>query len=151
MNKVYEKVKEFDRKYPGTIKWRIKAHSKVVEQHLMDDENIIFAFAAQSNQKFSDIFDTSVVALTSKRIVIGQKRVVFGYRFDFITPEMFNDLKIYSGLIWGVVTIDTIKEVMYFSNIAKRAMPEIENTISKCMMEEKKKYGIREKIDPKYF
>ena len=32
-NGVYEKVLNFKRKYPSTIAWRLKAHSKVVEKN----------------------------------------------------------------------------------------------------------------------
>ena len=37
---------------------------------------------------------------------------------------MFNDLKINSGLIWGKVRIDTIKEHIVLSNIDKKALIE---------------------------
>ena len=33
MNEVYNKVKEFKRKYNSTVAWRLKAHSKVIEKH----------------------------------------------------------------------------------------------------------------------
>ena len=54
---------------------------------------------------------------------------------------MFNDLKITSGLIWGKVHIDTVKEHIFLSNIDKKALVEIETVISTYMMEEKKKYA----------
>ena len=52
---------------------------------------------------------------------------------------MFNDIKINAGLCWGTVVIDTIKEVVYLTNISKKALPEIQKTISKFMITEKKK------------
>ena len=57
---------------------------------------------------------------------------------------MFNDLKISSGIILGNVYIDTIKEFVTLSNISKSALTEIETQISSYMMEEKKKYRLRE-------
>ena len=87
------------------------------------------------------VFSTCVVALTNKRILIGQKRVVFGYFLSSITPDLFNDLEVYQGLIWGKITIDTIKEVVAISNLSKKSLPEIETNITEYMMEEKKKYG----------
>ena len=54
---------------------------------------------------------------------------------------MFNDLKITSGIIWGKVHIDTVKEFITLSNISKEALIEIETEISSYMMEEKKKYA----------
>ena len=61
MNKnVYEMVNEFIKKYPMTIAWRAKKHSKVVEKFLNPDEEVKFAFAAQKNDSTTDIFNTYV-------------------------------------------------------------------------------------------
>ena len=70
--------------------------------------------------------------------------MVFGYFFKSITPDMFNDLTVKMGLVWGKVYIDTVKEFVCLSNIQKEALPEIETAITAYMMEEKKKYGLRE-------
>ena len=43
------------------------------------------------------------------------------------------------------LVIDTVKEEIRLSNIDKNALPEVETHITEYMMEEKKKYGIREK------
>lgn len=137
---VYAFVKEFKSKYPLTISWRLYQNSKVIEQHINPDEEVIYAFAAQKSSNSFDIITTCVVALTNKRILIGQKRVLFGYFYYSITPDMFNDLSIYMGLLWGKVCIDTVKEEIYLSNIQKEALLEIETQISELMMEEKKKY-----------
>lgn len=137
---VYGKVKEFKRKYPMTISWRLKQHSKIARMHLNPDEEIIYSFAAQKNDNPFDITTTAVVALTNKRIIIAQKRVVFGYFFKSITPDMFNDLTVKMGLVWGKIYIDTIKEFVKFSNIQREALPEIETAITSYMMEAKKEY-----------
>lgn len=137
---LYQEVLKFKEKYPLSIAWRLKRHCEVVFQHLNDDEEILYAFAAQRNDNPLDIITTSVVALTNKRIVIGQKRLLFGYMFFSITPDMFNDLTVKMGIIWGRVYIDTIKELVCLSNIQKDALIEIENKITEYMMEEKKKY-----------
>lgn len=142
-NIVYQKVKEFKRKYPFTIAWRLKAHSKIINSHLNKNEHIIYAFAAQKNDKLFDIITTNVVVLTSDRILVGQKRLLFGYFFTAITPDLFNDLKVNMGLLWGKVYIDTIKELVPLSNIQKEALPEIERNITHYMIEEKKKYAKR--------
>ena len=57
---------------------------------------------------------------------------------------MYNDLKVTSGVFWGKIYIDTIKEFVTLSNISKGALREIETEISSYMMEEKKKYKSRE-------
>lgn len=139
-NNVYSYVREFKRKYPLSVAWRLHQNSKVIEQHINPDEKVIYAFAAQKNDNPFDIVTTCVVALTNKRILIGQKRVVFGYFYYSITPDMFNDLSINMGLLWGKVCIDTVKEEITLSNIQKEALLEIETQISELMMEEKKKY-----------
>ena len=144
MSNVYEKVKEFKDKYPMTVAWRLKQHCKIVDLHLNPDEEIIYAFAAQKNDNPLDIITSSVIALTNKRIVIAQKRMVFGYFFKSITPDMFNDLTVKMGFIWGKVIIDTIKEEVVLSNIQRDALSEIETNITEYVMDEKKKYKVKE-------
>ena len=102
---------------------------------------MLYAFAAQKNDSPIQLFNTNVIALTNKRIMLATKRVVWGYFFISITPDMFNDITIYKGLIWGKVTIDTIKEEVVLSNISPKALPEIESIVSEYMMTEKKKYA----------
>jgi hypothetical protein len=139
-NVVYSKLKEFKNKYPMTISWRLKAHSKVVNNHLNPGEEVLYAFAAQKNDNPLDIITTCAVVLTNKRIIIGQKRLLFGYFFTSITPDMFNDLTVKMGIIWGKIYIDTIKEIVKLSNIQQEALDDIETTISEYMMQEKKRY-----------
>ena len=138
---VYDAVKEFNQKYPLSVGWRLKRHCKVIEQFLNPDEEVLYAFFAQKNDNPLDIIKTYVIALTSKRILIGTKRVVFGYFYTTITPDMFNDLKVHSGIIWGKVYLDTVKEYVTLSKIQKDALDEIETKVTEYMIEEKKKYG----------
>ncbi len=141
---VYDHARLFKKKYPKTVSWwRIKKHAQVIEKHLNPGEFVKYAFVGQKNDLFYDLFGTCVVALTNKRILIGQKRVVFGYFLSSITPDLFNDMEVYQGLLWGKVTIDTVKEVVVISNLDKNCLPEIETNITEFMMEEKKKYGTR--------
>ena len=138
---VYEKAREFKQKYPMTIAWRLKKHAKVIEQHLNPDEEVNYVFAAQKNDNPFDIITTYMVVLTNKRILLGQKRLLFGYFFKAITPDMFNDLTVSMGLIWGKVHIDTVKEIVHLSNIQREALDEIETNITEYMMAEKQKYN----------
>ena len=132
---VYEQALEFKRKYPLTIAWRLQKNSSIIERHLNPDEKVLYVFVAQKN-------DNPFNILTNQRILIGRDRVVIGYFVDSITPDLFNDLKIRSGILWGKIDIDTVKEFVTFSNIATNALPEIEKKISSFMMKEKKKYGV---------
>ncbi len=141
MGKVYDEALNFKRKYPGTVAWRLKKHSKIVEMHLNPDEEILYAFTGQRNNEFYDIISTSVFIITNKRLLIGQKRLLFGYFLYSITPDMFNDLTVISGIIWGKVCIDTIKELVYISNLSKKSLDEIETKVTEYMMEEKKEYA----------
>ena len=147
MSSIYKRILEFKNKYPMTIGWRLKQNAEIVERHLHSDEEVLYAFIAQKNDSPFNIFSSAVIALTTKRIIIGRKRVIVGYFLNSITPDMFNDLKIAGGLIWGKVYIDTIKEFVTLSNISNDALAEIENEISTYMMEEKKKYKEKEETD----
>lgn len=146
---VCELLKDFKSKYPSTIAWRLKKHSKVIEKHLNPEEQILFCFAAQKGFSSLDIFSTFAIALTNKRIILAQKRLIYGYTFLTITPDMFNDLTVKSGLIWCRVYIDTVKETVLLSNISKRAADIIETQITEYMMSEKKKYGLNKEEDRK--
>lgn len=142
---VYEMLVKQKQKFGGTISWRLRAHAKVLQKHLNQDEEVLYAFSGQKNFSSLNIFNTYAVILTNKRIMIAQKRLLFGYFFLSITPEMFNDITIKSGIIWAKVNIDTIKEEVTLSNISKAAVTEIETTITDYMMSEKRKYGIANK------
>ena len=137
--KVYEEVLKFKKRYPMSIAWRLKKHSKIVQKYLNPDETVSYVFAAQKNNNPFDIFSTAVIAITNRRLLIGRKRVVFGYFVDSVTPDLFNDLKVLSGIIWGKINIDTAKEFITLSNIDKKALDEIETNISTFMMDEKSK------------
>lgn len=141
MGKVYEQVLKFKERHPMTVAWRLRQNASIVEKHLNPGEKPLYSFAAQKNDSPFNIWGTAVITLTSKRILIGRKRVVFGYFLNSITPDMFNDLKVSSGIIWGKVYIDTIKEFITLSNISKEALVEIESEVSSYMLEEKKKYA----------
>lgn len=142
MNKeIYKRVKEFKRKYPKTVAFRLKAHAKVASKFIGEDEEVKYVFAAQKNFKSYEIINTNIVVLTDKRLVVATKRLIFGYFVKMITPDMFNDLTIKEGIIWGKVIIDSVKEKVVLSNIDPKALSEIDDNITMTMIEEKKEYG----------
>ena len=141
---LYEEARRFKKKYPLTIAWRLKSNCSIIENHLNPDEKVLYVFVGQKNDTFFDIFSTGVIALTNKRILIGRKRVLFGYALDSVMPYMYNDLNIRAGLFWGKVVIDTVKEEIVFTDIDKAALDEIETNISEIMIKLKKEYN-REK------
>lgn len=136
----YEKIMNFKSRNKGTIGWRSKAHAKVIDKHLNPEEEVLYAFTAQKGASSLEIFNTYAVAITNKRILLAQKRVLWGYTLVSITPDMFNDLTVSSGLIWAKIVLDTVKEIVVLSNVSKNAADEIETVITETMMREKKKY-----------
>ncbi len=140
MSSVYEMALKFKKDFPGTVAFRIKKHSEVIQKHLNPGEKVLYVFCGQKNTQSYMFINSCVVALTNKRIIIGQKRVMWGYFFTTITPDLFNDLKVRKNLIWSDVEIDTIRENVYLSNINPEGAIEIETNITEFMMKEKKKY-----------
>ena len=139
-------VLEFKKRYPSTVMWRIRKHCKVIDKHLNPKEKVLYAFAGQMNDSSSDIIDTAVLCVTSDRIMIAQDQILYGYTLNSITPEMYNDLQVHSGIFWGKIIIDTVKEVIVFSNLSKKSLDEIETIISMYMMEAKKLYPNKDKL-----
>jgi len=144
MGKVYNKVLEFERKYSGGITWRLKRHCKVVEEYINPDEEVLYAFCAQKNEKVTEIFNTFVIVVTSKRLLLGHKRLLWGSFLYSVTPDLYNDLQVYKGLLWGKITIDTVKEKIILTNLPKSGLDEIETTISEFMMDAKQRYNDEE-------
>lgn len=139
----YAELLLFNKKFPGSITWfRLKKHCAIIDKHLNPNESIEFCFAGQLGVG-TGIFNTAVIAITNERIMIAQKRLFVGYRFSSITPDLYNDMQVYSGIIWGRVTIDTVKELIKVSYLTKAGLPEIETMITVSMQEAKKKYKKR--------
>ena len=139
MGKVQDCITEFKMRYPSTVAWRTRKHAIVIESYLNEDEEVLYAFCAQKNDKWYQLFNSCVVVLTNKRILIGQKRVMWGSFYTIVTPELYNDMKIMSGLFWEKIIIDTVKEKIILSNIANKALDDIETNISNFIMDFKNK------------
>ena len=137
---VYEMALKFKREHKGTVAFRIRKHSEIIERHLNPGEKVLYVFCGQKNTQSYMFINSCVVALTNKRLMIGQKRVLWGYFFTTITPDLYSDLKVRKNLIWSDVEIDTINENVYLSNISPTGAVEIETNVTEFMMKEKKKY-----------
>lgn len=127
-----------------TIAWRLKSHCKVIDEHLNPNEEILYIFAGQKNERAIDIFNTYVVVFTNKRIILATKRVLFGYFFKSITPDMYNDLTIHRGIIWGSILIDTVKEKVLITNLDKKSLDDIETNVSEIMLKHKREFAMAE-------
>ena len=142
---VVDLAKEFKKKYSNTICWRVGKHAKVVDDYLNPGEKVLYVFCGQKNDLWYDWFSSCVVALTNKRLLIGQKRVLWGSYYTQITPDMYNDMEVYNGLFFGRIIIDTIKEEIILTNLDKNSLDEIETAVSEFMMKEKRLYNKAEK------
>ena len=140
MNNCYNLASKFMKKYSMTVAWRVKQHCKVIDKHLNPGEEILYVFAGQKNDRAVDLFNSCVIVLTNKRIIVATKRVLFGYFLTSITPDMYNDLTVSKRIFWGAVVIDTVKEVITISNIDSKALSEIETNITEIMIKNKKEY-----------
>ena len=142
MGKVYDQICMFKAKYPGTISWwRNRKHAKVIEDHLNPGEEPLYSFIGQKNNDILDIFSTSAFCITNERILIGQDHILTGYTLSSITPDMFNDMQVYKGIFFGKITIDTVKEEVFITNLDKKCLAEVETAITYNMIEQKKKYS----------
>lgn len=137
---VYESCKAFMKKYPKTIAWRIKKHSSVVQEHLNDDEVVLYSFAGQKDAGMLQPFFTTVIVFTNKRMLLGRKRYLGRYYYTSITPDMLNDFELSTGILYGAVEIDTVKEHFTIGCLDKKALPMVEDALSKYMVNEKLKY-----------
>ena len=60
---IYKEVDGYLRRYPTTLAWRIRQHSKVIAKHLNNDEEVYYVFPAQRNPDSYNIFTTCLVSM----------------------------------------------------------------------------------------
>lgn len=145
MGIVYNMIGKFRNTHRGGIAWRLKQHCKVIERHLNPGEEVLYAFCGQKNMGAFEWFDTYVAVITTKRMLFAHKSLFWGYVLSSVTPDMYNDLQIFQGLVWGKIIIDTVKEKILLTNLPKNSLDEIETQISEFMMEQKKLYAQQSK------
>jgi hypothetical protein len=139
VSKTYNEIKRFKRRFPLTVAFRISSHSKIIEKHIDINEEIKYAFIGQKNNSCFEFPNTFAVVLTNKRMLLGKKRLLFGYLFYAVTPDLLNDVTVQAGILWGKVIIDTLKETIVMSNLSRNALPEVETAITEYMIKEGKK------------
>ena len=116
-----------------TAKWRLK-HFKVVEQQLKDDEDVLVCFIGLKN--FVDIAhheDNWAYAITNKRIIMGQKGLI-GEKVVVVSLRDLNDVSFKKGVVFGVLTIDTIKEV-FNVGLDKNSATSIHELVTNALMD----------------
>ena len=137
MGIIVDEAKRFKAKYSLTVAWRIRKNASVIEKYISPDEKVLYTFIGQKSESLLDMFSTAVITLTNRRIIIGRKRLLFGYFLDSVTPNMMNDVKVLTRIIWGKVQIDTINELIVLSHIDKKAMVEIKEQLLSYMIKGK--------------
>lgn len=138
---IYEEAREFRKKYPLTVAFRLKANSAVVQKHLDAGETPLYTFVGQKRKDRMGRNQTAVVTITDKRILIGRSKLFnFGYTLNVITPDMFNDLRVECGPVFGSVILDTVKEKVVITHLDRRSLDDIENHVSGTMTNLKKEY-----------
>ncbi|MDG6154899.1 PH domain-containing protein [Lactococcus garvieae] len=94
----------------GVSKSWAKKHFALIEKNLNKDENVEMCFCGLHNFKSNTKHDsTFAYAITNKRIMMGQKKLI-GENFQSVSLKQVNDVTFSSGMIMGVITIDTFKE-----------------------------------------
>lgn len=90
-------------------KWGVK-HFVLVEQALMADEVVQMCFIGLHNYINNTQHNSNFAyAITNKRIIMAQQKVI-GNTVQIVSLEHVNDITLSSGILFGVITIDTIKE-----------------------------------------
>lgn len=94
----------------GFSKGQRLKHFKVVESNLQDDEEVLGCFCGIHNYKsMTEHSNNFGYAITNKRIILGQKKVM-GENVHIISRKNINDVAKSTGLAFGTITFDTIKE-----------------------------------------
>ena len=136
---VYKSCKEFLKKYPFTVRFRVKKHSAVVQEHINEDEVVLFTFVGQKNSNILSPYFTTVIVLTNKRMLLGRKRFFGRYYYSSVTPDLLNDFEIHNYIFFGCVEIDTVKEHFMINCLDKKSLSKIEDALSKYLVDEKLK------------
>lgn len=90
-------------------KWALK-HFSIIEKALSKDEEVLMCFIGLHNYISPTKHDQNYAyAVTSKRIMMAQQRVV-GQNFQSVMLSNLNDVSMRTGVVFGAITIDTIKE-----------------------------------------
>ena len=86
-------------------------HFNLIALNLVDDEEVIFTFIGYYNWDTQNkLTNNCAFAITNKRIMIAQNKLIGDFS-QSISLDRINDVSIKNGLIIGVITIDTAKEI----------------------------------------
>jgi len=110
-NSMYKYAVEHNFGHGFNEKWGIK-HFSVIERHLLPDEEVLMTFIGLHNYESSSKHDKHFAyALTNKRFLMAQKQIIAGEKVQTVYLDNINDITLKTGLLGGVIVIDTTKEV----------------------------------------
>lgn len=108
-SEMYEYIENNKLGYELTKGFAIK-HCDLLLSKLQPDEEILVPFLGLHNYQNPTKHDkTFAFALTNKRFVLAQKRLI-GEAYQSILLDNLNDITYNKGLLGGVLEVDTIKE-----------------------------------------
>lgn len=115
-------------------------HFEIIQNNLQPDETVEMVFIGLHNYVSATHHDNNYAyAITNKRIMMAQKRVV-GMVFQSVSLENINDITFSTGLVFGMISIDTIKEHFNVA-VDKSAANSINNEIHDVLERVKKDPG----------
>lgn len=89
--------------------WGIK-HFLLIEKALQPDEDVKMCFIGLHNFVSTTKHDNNFAyAITNKRIIMAQQKLV-GQNFQSVVYSNLNDITMSTGMLYGIITIDTYKE-----------------------------------------
>ena len=134
----------------GFKSWDIK-HFKVVESHLLPDEEALICFIGIHNYISSSNHESHFAyAITNKRMVFGQKTLL-GENFKSVIIENINDITKQTGFFNGIITFDTFKEkfnVDFVPQVADKLFPVLNEYITNLKNKKNNKVEENQKNDP---
>lgn len=126
-------------------KWGTK-HFKIIEENLLPDEEVKMPFIGLHNSISITKHDGNFAyALTNKRIMMAQKKAVTGEIFQSVSLNNINDITFQSGLVYGKITIDTIKETFNIE-VDKDTAKRIKSLLH-TIMDELKNVSVTSDVD----
>lgn len=114
-------------------KWGIK-HFTLIQDSLSADEDALMCFIGLHNYQSATKHDNNYAyTITNKRIIMAQKKVI-GESIQTVAINNLNDITLKTGMVFGVITIDTMKEVFNIA-IAKQHARNINEKIHDLLLD----------------
>lgn len=130
---MYDFCKKNDYGQGVNKKWDIK-HFTLIQDSLAPDEEVLMCFVGLHNYVSASKHDGNYAyAISNKRIIMAQKRMI-GEHFQTIAFNNLNDIALNTGLMMGVIVIDTVKEVFNIC-VNKKQAKKINEQIHDLLIE----------------